>query len=239
MVAHIAVLIEGVSKWHGNFQVLRDVNLDVRVGERVVVCGPSGSGKSTFNPVHQSARQTSKGQNRREQNRIAPWHERVGGHTARCRDGLPAIQSLSAFDGHRQLHLGFDPRAQDDPLRGRGNRDGKSKTRPEQAIKYPGQLSGGQQQRVAIARALCMKPKIMLFDEPTSALDPEMVKEVLDVMTGLANKGMTMILRDIRNGLRARGRRSRSVHGWRPNHLASSAGTIFPKSRARAHQEVP
>ena len=110
---------------------------------------------------------------------------------------------------------------------------------PEQAQKYPGQLSGGQQQRVAIARALCMNPKIMLFDEPTSALDPEMVKEVLDTMVELAEEGMTMLVRDPRNGLRAPGRRPHHLHGRRADRRDEQAGGILRASAARADQAVP
>ena len=102
---------------------------------------------------------------------------------------------------------------------------------PEQANKYPSQLSGGQQQRVAIARALCMNPKIMLFDEPTSALDPEMVKEVLDTMIGLAEDGMTMLVRHARDGLRAQRRRSRDLHGRRPDRRAGAAGAVLRQPR--------
>ena len=110
---------------------------------------------------------------------------------------------------------------------------------PEQANKYPGQLSGGQQQRVAIARALCMNPKIMLFDEPTSALDPEMVKEVLDTMVGLAEDGMTMLVRHPRDGLRAPGRQPRHLHGCRPDRRDERAGGVLLQPAARAHQAVP
>ena len=110
---------------------------------------------------------------------------------------------------------------------------------PEQANKYPGQLSGGQQQRVAIARSLCMNPKIMLFDEPTSALDPEMVKEVLDTMVGLAEEGMTMLVRDPRDGLRPPGRRPRDLHGLRPDRRDEHAGRVLQEPAARAHEAVP
>ena len=111
---------------------------------------------------------------------------------------------------------------------------------PEQANKYPGQLSGGQQQRVAIARSLCMKPKIMLFDEPTSALDPEMIKEVLDVMIELADEGMTMIVRDPRDGLRAHRRRPRDLHGPRRDRRAAAPPKeFFANPQDRPRQAVP
>ena len=110
---------------------------------------------------------------------------------------------------------------------------------PEQANKYPGQFSGGQQQRVAIARALCMNPKIMLFDEPTSALDPEMVKEVLDTMVELAHDGMTMLVRDARNGLCPPGRRPHRLHGRRADRRGQRPGGILRSPAARAHQAIP
>ena len=110
---------------------------------------------------------------------------------------------------------------------------------PEQASKYPGQLSGGQQQRVAIARALCMSPKIMLFDEPTSALDPEMVKEVLDTMVGLAREGMTMLVVTHEMGFRAPGRRPRRVHGSRRDRRSQRARAVLRRSQARADAGFP
>jgi len=194
--ATTAIEMAGVHKWYGAFHVLRNVDLTVTRGERIVVCGPSGSGKSTLIRCI----------NRLEE------HQRG---TIRV-DGVELTTDLRSIDEvRREVGMVFQsfnlfphltilenctlapiwvrkmPKAEAEELAM------KLLTRvkiPDQANKYPGQLSGGQQQRVAIARALCMNPKIMLFDEPTSALDPEMVKEVLDTMTSLAQDGMTMIV---------------------------------------------
>ena len=190
-----AVALRGVNKWYGQFHVLRDINLEVAKGERIVICGPSGSGKSTMIRC------------------INRLEEHQQGDISV--DGIPLTNTLKNIDEvRREVGMVFQhfnlfphltvmenctlapiwvrkmPKAEAEALAM------KYLTRvkiPEQALKYPGQLSGGQQQRVAIARALCMNPKIMLFDEPTSALDPEMIKEVLDVMVDLAQGGMTML----------------------------------------------
>ncbi len=196
MAAGKAIEFTDVHKWYGSFHVLRNVNLTVGRGERIVVCGPSGSGKSTL----------IRCVNRLEE------HQRG---VIRV-DGVELTSDLRAIDDVRRdvgmvfqqfnlfPHLTILENCTLAPIwvRKTPKREAealamKLLTRvkiPEQAHKYPGQLSGGQQQRVAIARALCMNPKIMLFDEPTSALDPEMVKEVLDTMTSLAEDGMTMIV---------------------------------------------
>ncbi|WP_183713566.1 amino acid ABC transporter ATP-binding protein [Bradyrhizobium sp. ERR14] len=195
MAAPVAVQIEGVSKWYGNFQVLRDVTLDVRVGERVVVCGPSGSGKSTLIrcinqlDTHQKGRIVVNGTELRPGMKGLEEVRRDVGMVFQQFNLFPHLSvidncTLALVRARKMARDAAEEVAMQNLQRVRI---------PEQARKYPAQLSGGQQQRVAIARALCMKPKIMLFDEPTSALDPEMVKEVLDVMTGLANEGMTMI----------------------------------------------
>jgi general L-amino acid transport system ATP-binding protein len=193
--AEIAISLEHVEKWFGSFHVLRDVNLTVRRGERMVVCGPSGSGKSTMirciNALepHQRGRIIVDGieltSDVRNIDRIR-------------RDVGMVFQSFNLFPHLSVLeNLTLAPIwVQKKPKREAIQTAMEYLERvniPEQAHKYPGQLSGGQQQRVAIARALCMKPQIMLFDEPTSALDPEMIKEVLDVMVELAQAGMTMI----------------------------------------------
>ncbi|MGY8638488.1 amino acid ABC transporter ATP-binding protein [Bradyrhizobium sp. 14AA] len=191
----IAVLIDSVSKYYGTFQALRDVTLDVRVGERVVVCGPSGSGKSTLIRCINQLEKHQKG--------------RIVVNGVELRPGMKGLQEVRRDVGmvFQQFnlfpHLTVIDNCTLALVRARKvARDVAKKIAmenldrvriPEQARKYPSQLSGGQQQRVAIARALCMNPKIMLFDEPTSALDPEMVKEVLDVMAALAKEGMTMI----------------------------------------------
>jgi len=189
------ITLRGVSKWYGDFQVLRDLDLDVYQGVRVILCGPSGSGKST----------TIRLLNRLEE------HEKgeivVNGITL---DGeLRNIERIRADVGMVFQHFNLFPHLTVlenctlAPMRVKGLDEGEAARRAMQflervriaqlADKYPGQLSGGQKQRVAIARALCMQPRIMLFDEPTSALDPEMVKEVLDTMVELARDGMTMI----------------------------------------------
>ena len=189
------ILIEGVSKWFGDFQVLCDIDLTVKQGERVVVCGPSGSGKSTLirclNRLeeHQAGRIVVDG--------IELDHDTKHIHDVRCEVGM-VFQQFNLFP-----HLTVLENCTLGPMRARGITKAEAEERameylervqiPEQAKKYPSALSGGQQQRVAIARSLCMKPRIMLFDEPTSALDPEMIKEVLDVMINLAESGMTMI----------------------------------------------
>ncbi len=189
------ISMQQVQKWFGDFQVLRNIDLTVRKGERIVICGPSGSGKSTLI---------------RCINRLEPYQSGkivvdnidLGGdvhstNAVRAEVGM-VFQQFNLFP-----HLTVLENCMLAPMKVRGvskteaedlaTRYLKRVRIPEQAGKYPAELSGGQQQRVAIARALCMTPKIMLFDEPTSALDPEMVKEVLDTMIGLAEDGMTML----------------------------------------------
>jgi general L-amino acid transport system ATP-binding protein len=191
-----AVKVIDLHKWYGDFHVLRDINLDVARGERIVICGPSGGGKSTL---------------LRCINRLEDWQR-----------GRIIVDGIELTDDPRQIvavrrdvgmvfqnfnlfpHLTVLQNCTLAPIQVRGlpKKDAEDLamnylTRvkiPEQAGKYPARLSGGQQQRVAIARALCMSPNIMLFDEPTSALDPEMVKEVLDTMVELANDGITMLV---------------------------------------------
>ena len=191
----IAVDIAGMHKWYGEFHVLRDINLRVARGERIVICGPSGSGKSTMIRCINRLEE-------HQQGRIVV-------------DGIELTSDLKRIDEIRRevgmvfQHFNLFPHltvlenctlapiwVRKMPKKDAEELAMKYLTRvkiPEQANKYPGQLSGGQQQRVAIARALCMNPKIMLFDEPTSALDPEMVKEVLETMVQLAEDGMTML----------------------------------------------
>jgi len=191
----IAIQIQGMNKWYGQFHVLRDVNLTVNQGERIVVCGPSGSGKSTLirciNRLeeHQSGRITVDG------TELTSDLKNID--TVRSEVGM-VFQHFNLFP-----HLTILENCTLAPIwvRKVPKREAEETAMhflhkvkiPDQAHKYPGQLSGGQQQRVAIARSLCMKPRIMLFDEPTSALDPEMIKEVLDTMISLAEEGMTMI----------------------------------------------
>jgi general L-amino acid transport system ATP-binding protein len=192
--APVVELID-VQKWYGNFHVLRDVNLTVRKGEKVVVCGPSGSGKSTMirciNRLeeHQSGRIVVNGIELADDLKAIEAIRRDVGMVFQSFNLFPHLTVLQNLT-LAPLWVKHVPKAEAEKLA----MHYLERVRiPEQAHKYPGQLSGGQQQRVAIARSLCMRPSIMLFDEPTSALDPEMVKEVLDVMIGLAEDGMTMI----------------------------------------------
>ena len=187
--------LSAVNKWYGQFHVLKDINLNVKQGERIVLCGPSGSGKST----------TIRCLNRLEEHQQG----RIVVDGVELTNDLKQIEAIRREVGmvfqHFNLfpHLTILQNCTLAPMRSRGMSREQAEevamkylTRvkiPEQAGKYPGQLSGGQQQRVAIARSLCMNPHVMLFDEPTSALDPEMVKEVLEVMIGLAESGMTML----------------------------------------------
>ena len=191
-----AVALSRVNKWFGTFHVLRDIDLVVQKGERIVICGPSGSGKSTLirciNRLeeHQSGKILVEGEElTSDLRRIEKIRSEVG----------MVFQSFNLFPHLTVLdNLCLAPQW----VRKLPRREAEAiamryleRVRiPDQAHKFPGQLSGGQQQRVAIARALCMNPRIMLFDEPTSALDPEMVKEVLDVMSELARQGMTMLV---------------------------------------------
>jgi len=184
-----------VNKWYGDFHALKDVDLKVGKGEKVVVCGPSGSGKSTMIRLinrletHQAGRIVVDG--------IELTDDLKAVDAIRREVGM-VFQSFNLFPHLTVMeNLTLAPIwVRKMPKRAAEEHAAHFLERvriPEQADKYPGQLSGGQQQRVAIARALCMRPKVMLFDEPTSALDPEMIKEVLDVMIELAHEGMTMV----------------------------------------------
>ena len=194
--AGAAIEMAGVHKWFGEFHVLRNINLSVARGERIVVCGPSGSGKSTLIRCINRLEVHQKGAIRVGGVELTQDIRRIDEVR---RDVGMVFQQFNLFP-----HLTILENCTLAPIwvKKMPRRDAEELamqllTRvkiPEQANKYPGQLSGGQQQRVAIARALCMRPHIMLFDEPTSALDPEMVKEVLDTMTALAQDGMTMIV---------------------------------------------
>jgi general L-amino acid transport system ATP-binding protein len=192
----IAVEMAGVHKWFGEFHVLKDINLTVMRGERIVVCGPSGSGKSTLirciNGLeeHQRGRVIVDGV---ELTRDVRSIETVRHDVGMVFQQFNLFPHLTALENCTLAPIWVRgmPRREADEIA----MHYLTRVRiPEQADKYPAQLSGGQQQRVAIARALCMNPKVMLFDEPTSALDPEMIKEVLDVMLELAREGMTMIV---------------------------------------------
>jgi polar amino acid transport system ATP-binding protein len=189
------IVMQGVEKWFGNFQALLDINLSVRAGEKIVLCGPSGSGKSTLVRCINHLETYQKGRILIEGTYLDDNPKNID--MVRREVGM-VFQQFNLFP-----HLTVMQNCTLAPMRVRraSRADAEATARRllarvqilDQADKYPAQLSGGQQQRVAIARALCMEPKVMLFDEPTSALDPEMVKEVLDTMIGLANDGMTMI----------------------------------------------
>jgi len=187
--------IVGMHKWYGDFHVLKDINLNVKQKERIVICGPSGSGKSTLIRCLNRLEEHQQGQIMVDGNELTGDLKQID---AIRREVGMVFQHFNLFP-----HLTVLENCTLGPIWVRETPKKEAEeiamdylTRvkiPEQAMKYPGQLSGGQQQRVAIARSLCMSPKIMLFDEPTSALDPEMIKEVLDVMVELANTGMTML----------------------------------------------
>ncbi len=191
----IVVELAKVNKWFGEFHVLRDIDLTVVRGERIVICGPSGSGKSTMIRCINRLEEHQKGKIVVDGIELTNDLKRID--EVRREVGM-VFQHFNLFP-----HLTILENCTLAPIwvRKMPKKEAEAVAMhflervkiPEQAHKYPGQLSGGQQQRVAIARSLCMKPKIMLFDEPTSALDPEMVKEVLDTMTGLAADGMTML----------------------------------------------
>ena len=189
------ILMEAVEKWYGDFQALKSVNLSVRKGEKIVLCGPSGSGKSTLIRCINHLEAYQKGRIVVDGVSVTDNHKAID--IVRQEVGM-VFQSFNLFP-----HMTVLQNCMLAPIRVRGTSKSEDEDTARryldrvhignQADKYPAQLSGGQQQRVAIARALCMQPKVMLFDEPTSALDPEMVKEVLDTMIGLAQDGMTMI----------------------------------------------
>jgi general L-amino acid transport system ATP-binding protein len=191
----IIISISSLNKWFGSLHVLKDIDLDVEKGERIVIAGPSGSGKSTLIRCLNALEKFQSGEI--VVNGITLGTDRKAIEQVRRGVGM-VFQNFNLFP-----HLTILENCTLGPVQGLGiPRDQareaalgflKKVNIPEQAGKYPGQLSGGQQQRVAIARSLCMNPDVMLFDEPTSALDPEMVKEVLDIMVGLAKEGMTMI----------------------------------------------
>ena len=191
----IAIDIDGMHKWFGEFHVLKDINLRVMRGERIVVCGPSGSGKSTMIRCINRLEEHQRG--RVEVDGIELTHDLKRIDEVRREVGM-VFQHFNLFPHLTALeNLTLAPIW----VRNLPKKEAEEIAMhylervkiPEQALKYPGQLSGGQQPRVAIARSLCMSPRIMLFDEPTSALDPEMIKEVLEVMVGLAEEGMTML----------------------------------------------
>ena len=186
----------GVHKWFGDFHVLKDINLSVHRGERIVICGPSGSGKSTMIRCINRLEEHQRGQiivDGVELTRDLKNSEQIRREVGLVFQEFNLFPHLTVMENLclAPTWVRKMPRAEAEEI----SRKYLERVRiPEQAHKYPGQLSGGQQQRVAIARSLCMSPKIMLFDEPTSALDPEMIKEVLDVIVSLAEDGMTMVV---------------------------------------------
>ncbi len=190
-----AIRVVGMNKWFGNFHALRDIDLTVHRGERIVICGPSGSGKSTLirciNALegHQTGTIEVDGTTLSSDLKNI---DKVRAEVGMCFQNFNLFPHLSVIENCTLAPIWVRKEPRQDAEE-RAMRFLERVKIAGQAKKYPGQLSGGQQQRVAIARALCMSPRIMLFDEPTSALDPEMIKEVLDVMVDLAESGMTML----------------------------------------------
>jgi general L-amino acid transport system ATP-binding protein len=190
-----AVIIRDMHKWYGEFHVLKNINLNVTKGEKIVVCGPSGSGKSTMIRCINALEEHQQGDIIVDGTELTNDLKNID--AVRSEVGM-VFQHFNLFPHLTVLEnctlapiwVRKTPRAEAETL---GMEYLERVKIPDQANKFPGQLSGGQQQRVAIARSLCMRPRIMLFDEPTSALDPEMIKEVLDVMIELASEGITML----------------------------------------------
>ena len=190
------IKIENMNKWFGDFQVLKDINLEVQKNKKIVVCGPSGSGKSTLIRCINRLEEHQEGLiivDNTELSQDTKNIEKVRAEVGMVFQQFNLFPHLSILDNCTLAPIWVKklPKKQAEELAMNQLEQVQIK---DQAHKFPGQLSGGQQQRCAIARALCMEPKIMLFDEPTSALDPEMIKEVLDAMVNLAKAGMTMIV---------------------------------------------
>ena len=196
MDQELMIEMNSVHKWFGDLHVLNDVNLKVKKGEKIVICGPSGSGKSTLIRCINRLEEHQRGQiivEGTELTNDSRSIDRIRGEVGMVFQQFNLFPHLSILDNVTLAPIWVRklPKAQ---AKDKAMEYLKRVQIDDQAHKYPAQLSGGQQQRAAIARALCMEPRIMLFDEPTSALDPEMIKEVLDVMVGLAKGGMTMIV---------------------------------------------
>ena len=191
----VAIHINGMNKWFGTFHVLREIDLTVYRGERIVVCGPSGSGKSTLIRCINALEEHQTGQiivDGTELTSDIKNIDKIRSEVGMCFQHFNLFPHLTILENCTLAPIWVRNTPKNEANEIAMHFLEKVKI-PEQADKYPGQLSGGQQQRVAIARSLCMQPRIMLFDEPTSALDPEMIKEVLDTMIALAEDGMTMI----------------------------------------------
>ncbi len=190
------IQMKDVNKWFGEFQVLKNINLDVEKNKKIVVCGPSGSGKSTLIRCINRLEEHQEGQitvDGNELNENTKNIEQIRAEVGMVFQQFNLFPHLSILDNCTLAPIWVKklPKKDAEEL---AMKQLEKVQIADQALKFPGQLSGGQQQRCAIARALCMQPKIMLFDEPTSALDPEMIKEVLDAMVNLAKAGMTMIV---------------------------------------------
>ena len=189
------IQIKDVNKWYGDFQVLKDINLEVKAKEKIVVCGPSGSGKSTLIRCINRLEEHQKGSiivDGTELTTDLKNIDKIRSEVGMVFQHFNLFPHLTTLENCTLAPMWVRETSENEANEVAMEMLEKVKI-PEQAHKYPGQLSGGQQQRVAIARSLCMKPRIMLFDEVTSALDPEMIKEVLDTMIQLAEEGMTMI----------------------------------------------
>ncbi|NIZ09520.1 amino acid ABC transporter ATP-binding protein [Pseudooceanicola sp. HF7] len=190
-----AIRISGLNKWYGNFHVLKDINLTVAEGERIVIAGPSGSGKSTLIrcinrlETHEAGDITVEGVELTSDTKNI---SRIRSEVGMCFQQFNLFPHMTILENCILAPMSVRKASRKEATDTAMHYLERVRI-ADQANKYPGQLSGGQQQRVAIARSLCMKPRIMLFDEPTSALDPEMIKEVLDTMVGLAQDGMTML----------------------------------------------
>jgi len=191
----VAVEIRDMNKWYGSFHVLRDINLTVNRGERIVICGPSGSGKSTLIRCIKALEEHQKGSITVDGTLLSndlKNIDKIRSEVGMCFQHFNLFPHLTILENCTLAPIWVRKTPKKEAEETAMYFLEKVKI-PDQAHKYPGQLSGGQQQRVAIARSLCMRPRIMLFDEPTSALDPEMIKEVLDTMIQLAEEGMTML----------------------------------------------
>ncbi len=192
----VAIQLIDMHKWYGDFHVLKDINLTVYRGERIVICGPSGSGKSTLIRCINRLEEHQKGQifvDEIELTNDIKHIDQIRREVGMVFQHFNLFPHLTVLENLTLAPIWVRKTPKEEAEKTAMHYLERVKI-PEQASKFPGQLSGGQQQRVAIARSLCMNPKIMLFDEPTSALDPEMIKEVLDVMIELAEEGMTMLV---------------------------------------------